>query len=52
MRLPFGTGRQRGSIRSALAGLAVALLFSGCGGGGGGGGLPGGPGITGATGTL
>ena len=51
MRLPFGTGRQRGSIRSALAGLAVALLFSGCGGGGGGGGLPGGPGITGATGT-
>ena len=51
MRLPFGTGRQRGAIRSALAGLAVALLFSGCGGGGGGGGLPGGPGITGATGT-
>ena len=29
MRLPFGTGRQRGAIRSALAGLAVALLFSG-----------------------
>src|SRR4029079_2712207 len=51
MRLPFGTGRQRGAIRSALAGLAVALLFSGCGGGGGGGGLPSGSSITGATGT-
>ncbi len=49
MRLPFGIGRHLGAIRLVLASVAVALLFSGCGGGSGG--LPSGPSFTGATGT-
>ena len=49
MRLPSGIGRHLGAIRLVLASVAVALLFSGCGGRSGG--LPSGPSFTGATGT-